>query len=495
MDQKKYRILLVEFHQESNTFNPIVASFSSFHPQSVFEGAQRYAEKLGERGMVAGSVDAIEQLGGEVIPTVFMHAPSGGRVDDNVLLHICERLTDYVRASTFDGVVADLHGATSCVSYDDACGYLLRHLRKLVGDKPIAAGFDLHANITDTVLENVDFICGYNTYPHVDQYTTGYRAAQLLMERLQKGKCCVMAAAGIKMLIPPSGFNSLEGPFRDLMEQGKTMVAQRRIRDFTLFPVQPWLDICDITSRVVTIGEDAAEALRCADELAAGLYAMRADAMPQLHSVDAIIDAAEANTGKPVIMAYAADSPNGGCVGDSPVVALRIWERQSQLHTLMCIVDPDAAAYAHKLGVGASAEFSIGAGFTKGMPGPFRAEGKVRSLHDGTLRTSKLAKGYVGPSAVISFGNMDILVCTRGSMSGSPVLFRGMGLEPSHYDLVVVKANTSFRAPYAPISDRVYVVDAPGAGSPNLLSMPWEVIDRDQYPFTDGILPQKAQLY
>lgn len=498
MSERKPRILVFEFHQETNDFNPITTPFARFQPKKIFEGEERFREVVGNRGMACGCVEGVRDAGGEVIPAVFMHAPSGGRVDDEVFDYLTERLQYYIaQAGEIDGVVAALHGCTACVSHDDACGELLEMLRGLVGDKVIAAAFDLHANITDKILRNTDVICGYNTYPHLDYYTTGYRAAKLGMEMLA-GKKLFKAAAEVAILIPPSGYNNRTGPFKEIIDAGNAMVEEGRIRDYTVFPVQPWLDVADIRSCVVTEGEDPEEAKRCADELAKMLFDMRDDAMPQLYSVDEIIDAAEKNdTGKPVLMAESADSPNGGCVGDSPVVAMRLQERGSQLKTCMFVVDPKAVEHAFRVGVGGTAEFSVGAGFTPGMPGPFKAVGTVQSLHDGYFPTSKYAVSYLGQSAVVSFGNIDILLCHQGATSGSPMIFRNFGMEPAFYDLVVVKANTSFRAPYAPVSEIVYVADTVGAGAANLKRFSWKKLPAGMHPFDlpEGYEPPKAKLW
>ena len=54
-----------------------------------------------------------------------------------------------------DAVCASLHGATCTESEEDACGYFLNYLRELVGENvPIAASFDLHANVTETMLKS-----------------------------------------------------------------------------------------------------------------------------------------------------------------------------------------------------------------------------------------------------------------------------------------------------------------------------------------------------
>ena len=481
---KNKRILVFEFHQETNDFNPIVTPFERFHPKKIFEGEERFQGIVLSKGVASGGVNAIWEAGGEVIHTVFMHAPSGGRVDDVVYDYLSSKLKSYIaEAGEFDAVLAILHGCTACVSRDDACGDILEMIRELVGDKVISAAFDLHANITDKILRNADVVCGYQTYPHVDYYSTGYRAGKLCMELLA-GKERHMAAATVPVLLPPSGFTTLNEPFKDVVEKGHAMVEAGEIQDFTVFVVQPWLDVSDIQSRIVTMGEDAEKAKQCADVLAQMLLDMRDDAMPELHSVDEIIDIAEANeTGKPVLLAESADSPNGGCVGDSPVVPLRLQERGSKLRTCLFVVDGKAVEHAWAVGVGATAEFSVGAGFTPGMPGPFRAKGTVRSLHDGYFRGWKHSVSYLGPSAVVSFDNIDILLCNHGAISGNPMLYRCFGMQPEHYDLVVVKANTSFRAPYAPISDLVYVADTPGAGAANLKRFAWKNLPKGMYPF------------
>jgi len=495
---QKKRVLVFEFHQETNDFNPITTPFERFQPKKIFEGEERFREVVLSKGMASGGVNAIWEADAEVIHTVFMHAPSGGRVDDEVYDYLSSRLKAYIaEAGEFDAVFAALHGCTASVSRDDACGDILEMLREQVGDKVIAAAFDLHANITDKVLRNADVICGYQTYPHVDYYQTGHRAAQIGMELLA-GKKFHMAAASVPVLLPPSGFTTLSKPFKDVVDKGHAMVEEGQIRDFTVFVVQPWLDVSDIQSRIVTMGEDAEKAKQCADVLAQMLLDMRDEAMPELYSVDEIIDIAEANeTGKPVLLAESADSPNGGCVGDSPVVPLRLQERGSKLRTCLFIVDPKAVEYAWSLGVGATAEFSVGAAFTPGMPGPFKGKGTIRSLHDGYFRGWKNSISYLGPSAVVSFGNIDILLCHQGAISGNPMIYRSFGMQPEHYDLVVVKANTSFRAPYAPISDLTYVADTIGAGAANLKRFTWKNLPKGMYPFDlpEGYTLDKATLW
>ena len=492
----KKRILVCEYHQESNTFNPIVSPLEKFSAALGYEGEKIYKARLSTRSNVHGAVDAITAAGGEAIPTVFLTAGSGGRMADSVLKLACERMQYYIETvGDFDGVYVDLHGATCTETVDDASGEFLRFVRSLIGDKPMTASCDLHANITKLMLEKSQALCGYQTYPHVDHYEAGYRAASLLMKRLA-GAEFVTATVSVPVLLPPSGYTTMKEPFKSIMARGKEMVEEGKLLDFTVFVVQPWLDIPEISSTAMTIAKDAEIAKVCAQELAQMLYDARDAAQPELYTVDAIIDIAEANKeDKPVILCESSDSPNGGAVGDSPVVALRLMERGSNLRAAMFVKDPAAVKQAFAVGVGGESEFTVGAAFTPDMPGPLKAVGKVRSLHDGYFvqegPANRGAVGYAGMTAVVSFGNLDVILFETPCKTGDPQLFRHFGIEPSLYDLVVVKANTSFRVPYSKISDLIYVSDTPGAGASNMKQFKWKNLPKGMYPLD---LPEDYKL-
>ena len=493
----KKRVLVCEFHQETDTFNPFLTTLESFAALRYAEGQEAYdlCKKL--PCAFHGMIDAIEEAGGVVIPSISLYGSSGGRVEDSVMELLCRKVKETLEeVGEVDAVCASLHGATCTESEEDACGYFLNYLRGLVGENvPIAASFDLHANVTPKMLSNADILCGYQTYPHVDHYQVGFRAASLCM-RKQRGEPTFLAATVVPMLAPPAGYTSLEEPFKSVIDSGNALVADGTLLDFTVHNVQPWLDIQVIGSTVIAVASDAETAQKHATELAEKLFANRDGYWPDLMTVDEIIDRAEANTsGKPVILVDAADSPNGGAVGDSVVVALRLLERGSKLRAGMFVKDPEATAKAFEVGVGNTAEFEVGGKFTPGMPGPLKAEGLVRSLHDGHFwQEGPAGKGfhnYVGKAAVISFGNVDIMVCEDPASSGDPQLLRHFGIEPKLCDLVVVKANTSFKVPYGVFAGEICYADTPGAGASNLKLFDWKNLPKNLYPFD---LPEDYQV-
>jgi microcystin degradation protein MlrC len=128
-----------------------------------------------------------------------------------------------------------------------------------------------------------------------------------------------------------------------------------------------------------------------------------------------------------------------------------------------------------RLAWGGVAEFAIG-GDVDVSGVRITAAGYVRSLHDGEFQQEFVGHGgrisRIGRSAVVRFGKLDVLICQTIVSPGDPQLYRAFGIEPLMYDLVIVKANTSFRVGYAKIAGNeryhVWLSSFPVAVPPHL---------------------------
>jgi microcystin degradation protein MlrC len=291
------------------------------------------------------------------------------------------------------------------------------------------------------------------------------------------------------MIASASAYNTLSGPFKDLVNYAQLLVDNGDLLDFSIFQMQPWLDIRAPNSAVVAIARDANSATQRVRELADRLYGLRHQLIPRLSSIDAIIDRAEeAGSVKPVILVDSADSPNAGATGDSMAVARRLLDRKSALRAATVVSDPAAVAQAFRVGVGGHAEFTIG-GFANPDAVRITAAGYVRSLHDGEFTQEFVGHGgrssRIGRSAVVRFGSLDVLICHTIVAPGDPQLYRAFGVEPTFYDLVVVKANTSFRVGYARIAGEIIEADTPGPAAPELVGLPFKRLPRTLFPWQD----------
>src|SRR5262249_13006246 len=127
---------------------------------------------------------------------------SGGTLAAADFTRLTGVFLDAIRAAPqVDGVYFSLHGAMGAENEDDPEGYLLAETRNILGETlPIVVSLDLHGVLTDRMLQHADAIVAYHTYPHVDFFDTGVRAARLLLRLIDESICPVIAKVRIPAL-------------------------------------------------------------------------------------------------------------------------------------------------------------------------------------------------------------------------------------------------------------------------------------------------------
>src|SRR5690625_1769806 len=486
------KAVVIEFHQETNSFNPVVSTIDYFERGHMYKGKEILINLLDKPCALAGMFEALEESHVQAIPGYSMFTMSGGPIDQAVVDHFVTESIQIIEANyPVDAVFISLHGATQTTTYDDCSGFIIDSIRKVVGNNVvIAASADLHANITDQMIKDTDIICGYQTYPHLDHFETGYRTAKLGLSCLLDENKPKMVKVHIPMIVPASTYTTNSDPFSTLIDHGKELTETGKVLDFSVYQMQPWLDVTEGGSSVIVIDDAEENAKQYAIELAQKLFDMRKEFKPNLYSIDEVIDFTEQRKyEKYVVLVDSADSTNAGATGDSVAVIQRLLHKQSDLKTACVVTDAPAAVRAHEIGVGKTATFSIGGTKYPEMNQPIQVECYIKSLHDGKfIQEGPAGRGMInniGPSAVLQVGNINILVCHHIFGNGDPQLFRAFGMEPSLQELLVVKACTSFRAAYSLLTDRIFETETPGAASVDLKSLPFKRLPKDFYPFSD----------
>ena len=489
------KIVVCEFRQESNSFNPVNAKWKDFQRCGIYENEEMRRALEGKPCAVNGMFCAIQAAGENCIPTISMNGNSGGIVDQSVVDYFLEKAVSALRKELpVDGVFVSLHGATQSTKWEDVCGEILSVLRQTVGSSAvIAISCDLHANVTEKMWEMADIICGYHTYPHVDFFETGYRAAELGIRAL-RGEKLQKSRVELPMIVTASSYTTLRGEFSKLMEEGKQMVENDEIQDFSIFQMQPWLDVSCGRSTVVAIGHKAQE---CANYLAERLWTLRHTFHAPLYTVSQICRIAKENTtGRPIILVDASDSTNAGACGDSAFVLKEILTKYPTLKSAFYLNDPRLVEEAFAAGVGAKRQLVIGGSISGSENVSVISTAVVRSLHDGKyILEGPASKGMpcnIGKTAVLTVKNTDIVVCQAISAPGDPQIYRYNGIEPENYQLVVVKACTSYRAAYEKIAAGIYEADTIGAAAVNLDRLTFTHIPTAFFHFANHSLDAEA---
>jgi len=484
------KVFLCGLHQESNSFNPVLATFESFR---CLRGDELITLGKDAGYTIFGMVEGLSTYGITPLCGSYLNAGSGGPIDAAVYESFMgETLADIKKAGKLDGVLVELHGATLSNKSIDVCGDILESIRNLVGeDVVVSASCDLHAKVTEKMAKNADFISGFQAYPHIDLYETGKRAAEVLCAKMG-GKNLKMARVSLPVIAPAHGYTTTAGNLKTLMEKGFLLKKEGTIFDFSIFQVQPWLDSPDVASSVLVIADDEERAKTVATDLALEEFSIRKELQGQaLLTIEEVIQKALANkSGKPIVLVDSADSSNAGACGDSAAVIEALLPYQNVLKAAVDVKDAPAAEKAFSLGVGAVADFTLGATLAPELSKPVLVKNaKVKSLHEGSFeRFGPQAKGNIcriGKTAVLEVGKLLIHVSANAQANGDLNFYRGFGIDPLAQQLVNIKACTSFRAGYEPVSEEICNTSTPGAAGTVLKDLPFKKRPVPLYPFEE----------
>ena len=156
---------------ETATFSQRSTTLDDFRNSTFILGNEIPEQTQNSNMEPAGFIKAAEIYDWQLIHTVAAVATPSGPVTQDAWDVCSGAILDAARAhkSQINGVLLGLHGAMAIESDFDAEGQLLENLRQILGpDIPIAATLDLHANVTDRMVENSDILSAYRTHPHVD---------------------------------------------------------------------------------------------------------------------------------------------------------------------------------------------------------------------------------------------------------------------------------------------------------------------------------------
>jgi microcystin degradation protein MlrC len=472
--------------QESNSFAPFPSSLKDFSIESG--NHQIHALNRGMNTEVGGFLDELDALGIEAVPLFSAWAVSSGPIEDSDFEALAASLVQEIRNFQFDGLLVALHGAWLSSSHSSADAEMMKRIRQVIGSKlPVVITLDSHANVTPPLLEQIQGLVGYRTYPHVDMAETGRKAARLLYRIITEQLRPRLYWLPIPLLAPPQSATTDQAPIKDILFR----LDQELPRDVTLssslFYVQPWLDIKQVKSGLVAVARSESEEIPAVlRDIASELWERRGELNVDWTSPADLMSEVRQEKNRPVIVSEAFDSPSGGAPGDNPGLLSMLLPLQKELSACVFIVDPGVAQHSFEIGIRGAFKGNLGAHSDKRFGPPVWVDARVAHLSDGEF----VFKGPVfmgrkvtmGPTAVLETSCLKIVVGSRPVFVIDPELYRSQGIEPSLQDVAAVKSPVLFRPGYASMLRRVLHLDMPGVCPGNLPKAPFKDINRPVWP-------------
>jgi len=179
------RVVIAQMSHETNTFSPVRTDLDRFSGgrSEPMHGATAERVYRDTASCMGGYLQAAQEAGVEVVIPVVAGAPPSGPVEDDAYEYIVGRIVAAAENGC-DAMMLDLHGAMVTRSFEDGEGELLRRIRRVAPEIPIAVALDMHANLYPAIVEHATIIAGYQTYPHVDMDATALRAGRTLFRVL-----------------------------------------------------------------------------------------------------------------------------------------------------------------------------------------------------------------------------------------------------------------------------------------------------------------------
>ena len=403
---------------------------------------------------------ALEQ-GWTVIEGTCAFAMPGGLVARATYEKIRDEILDQLRAALPVDIVAfGLHGAMMAHGYPDCEADFLRRVRTIVGaDVAVGAVLDLHAHLSQAMIDAADVLIAFKLFPHTDFLDRSRELLDLLERRVRGEINPISILASPPLMIGFQTDQGLGATFTAMLSatERQPILSASCVQGFALG------DSPNMGTRILVIADgDQAHGESEARRLAEWLMVHRNELYPagNKKTYADVLAEAQAVPCRPVILADGSDNPGGGAGGDSmaPVRALIA----AGMANAACgpIWDPQAVAFASDAGVGAQMSLRIGGKSGPDAGAPLDVNVTVTGIAHDAVQKLGDAIIPIGNAVGVEANGIALLLTSLRDQAYDPDLFRAVGIEPAERDFLILKGSQQFRIGFAAISDHILYLPA-----------------------------------
>ncbi len=351
-----------------------------------------------------------DDYGIETYPIFFNRSVPGGPIESQYFRQTKDKfIAELDSLGTLDGVLLIMHGAIFVDDIDDPEGEWIEAVRDVVGeDCIVSVSFDLHGQVTDKIVNNIDAFAAYRTAPHIDVEET-YKRAQRP----------TVLWSPIPMLVSGEMSSTFVEPCQSIYKNLESLDQRQGIIDSNLMVGYVWADTQRAAaSAVVTCTNKKVGTEVC--QIIANLYW---DSRQQLKFDMRSGDISSAINSLPKnfsIIADSGDNPTAGGVGDRADVLEAVLSKKIE-HVLFAGIASESAYNELQKGN----KFNIGGSFGGGGP---------------NLELNADEVYFEEQCAIVKVQNITIVVSKRRRPFHYLSDFNHLRLKLQDYRLLVVKS-------------------------------------------------------
>lgn len=490
------RIAIGQLWQKTNSFNPNSTAMYDFRHWGISRG-EEVVSKYRETGELGGFIQGCEswEEAPELVGLLRMFAWPWGEIDAETWVNILQEFRESLKSVLpVDGVLISLHGATAAGDEPDACGAFLKMIRGVIGESvPLVATIDLQANVTPLMLEQADLLIPSHTFPRLDQFETGTKAAGLLKRLIGEGVRPQKWMLKLPMFTPIETHNTFNGPAAELYRVVEEWEKHPEVLSAGLCMCHPWFDVPGLgwTLTVHATGSDGHWNSQL-KRLAKRCWELRhpLSDIHRLNPSEAVRAAVQCDRA-PVILGDGGDATNCGAPGDSTIL-LRELLKQPKIPgggALLFLVDPESVAAAMIAKEQGNFDSFVGGEYAPEFSDPVRLRGKVEKILDLKFELEGHLGHHMpihmGKAAVIRSGDVTILLVERSGPGSSPQVYEAAGLDPRKFKIVLAKSPAGFRADYESFAGKILLTSGPGCSTASWTRLKYQHTSMPTWPLRE----------
>ncbi|MDS0301139.1 M81 family metallopeptidase [Halogeometricum sp. S1BR25-6] len=475
------KIAVGAMSHETNTFAMGTTSLETF--DTAVGSDLLTTDRVGRS--IGGIVETLDDAGVEILPTVGASALPAPTVETEAYEWMKREFLDALDGESVDGVCLDLHGSMFVADEPDPEGNLLAAIRNTVGPNTmITAALDMHATVTERMVEHLDGVAGYRTAPHTDVVETGVRAATLLLDALNGDTDLALGWEPFPMLLAGERSESEAEPMCTLVGLLEDADGREGVYDANYFLGFPWADSPHAGCHALVTGAAGAQVVveEVATDLAEEFWRRRDefDFTTEAYDPGTALDEAAETDARPVVVADTGDIPGAGA-GENTTNLLAAMLARDDLGTPLVAVVADVECYeaCREAGRGEDVRLSLGRLYpsgepleTTGTPVAFREEEGAQTV-------------------LVSLDGVDVIVADRRTnVHRDPEFVRRLGVDPATRAVIALKSGYLSPAWKEAAARRLFAL-TPGETNQQLADLPYERVPRPTYPLDEDATWQR----
>ena len=251
------------------------------------------------------------------IPNKFYRSLPGGPVDKKFFIKIVNNITnDLIKSKPIDGIFLIMHGAMYVKGISDPEGFFIKKIRSKVSKNcKISLSYDLHGQMTDSIIKNIDYFAAYKTAPHIDVKQTYSRSLKMLIDGILKNKKNHIIWEKIPVLVSGEMSSTIVEPCKKIYKNLNIFNKLNGINDCNLLIGYVWADTKRATASAIVNCTDVNIGKRICMKIALSYWNNRFNLVYDMKSYKLNKIFHVVNKKRFTILADSGDNPTAGGVG------------------------------------------------------------------------------------------------------------------------------------------------------------------------------------